>query len=111
VRGAPHAVVAAAVEVVTRALAHPLLRRAAAADRCRREVPVVLGLDDGTLVEGIVDVAFREVHPQPRWTVIDFKTDVELDARLAEYRRQVALYAAAVARATGEPAAGVLLRV
>ncbi|HLK12415.1 MAG TPA: UvrD-helicase domain-containing protein [Candidatus Binatia bacterium] len=111
VLGASEAEVAAAAEAVVRALAHPLLRRAAAAGRCRREAPVALGLDDGTLVEGVVDVAFREEGPPPRWTVVDFKTDVELGARLADYRRQVALYAGAIARATGEPATGVLLRV
>ena len=61
------------------------------------------------LVEGAVDVAFRE--DGGAWTVVDFKTDVELAGRLEEYRRQVALYAQAIARATGRPARGVLLRV
>ena len=98
----------AAVDTVRAALAHPLLRRAAAARRCRREAPVTLRLDDGTLVEGVVDVAFEE---QGAWTVVDFKTDVEVTGRLPEYRRQVALYVRAVARATGCPASGVVLRV
>jgi ATP-dependent helicase/nuclease subunit A len=111
VLGASDEEVQAAADAVVRALAHPLLRRAAAAGGCRREVPVALALDDGTRVEGIVDVAFREEKPEPHWTVVDFKTDVELGARLAEYRRQVALYVAAIARATGEPTSGVLLRV
>jgi hypothetical protein len=43
--------------------------------------------------------------------VVDFKTDAEIGGRLEEYRRQVALYALAIERATGEPATGVLLRV
>ncbi|HLY36733.1 MAG TPA: PD-(D/E)XK nuclease family protein, partial [Candidatus Binatia bacterium] len=98
----------AAVDTVVAALAHPLLRRAAAAGRCRRECPVALALD-GTLVEGVVDLAFADDGSE--WTVVDFKTDVELAGRLDEYRRQVALYAAAVARATGGPARAVLLRV
>jgi ATP-dependent exoDNAse (exonuclease V) beta subunit len=111
VLGASEEEVQAAADAVARALAHPLLRRAAAAGCCRREVPVALVLDDGTRVEGVVDVAFRETVPEPRWTVVDFKTDVALEARLAEYRRQVALYVAAIARAAGEPTSGVLLRV
>jgi ATP-dependent exoDNAse (exonuclease V) beta subunit len=101
----------AAVDTVAAALAHPLLRRAAtaaAAGRCRRECPVALALD-GMLVEGVVDLAFAEDATE--WTVVDFKTDVEIAGRLDEYRRQVAHYAAAVARATGASARAVLLRV
>jgi ATP-dependent exoDNAse (exonuclease V) beta subunit len=100
---------ASAVETVLRALAHPLLLRAARAAACRWESPVAVRLDDGTLVEGVVDAAFLEAGRG--WTVIDFKTDVELAGRLEEYRRQVALYVAAIARATGEPVHGVLLQV
>ncbi|MBI3766954.1 MAG: UvrD-helicase domain-containing protein [Deltaproteobacteria bacterium] len=101
----------AAADAAVRALASPLLRRAAAAARiggCRREVPVALRLDEGTLVEGVADLAFCE---DGHWTVVDFKTDVELESRLGEYRLQLALYARAIAVATGTPASGVLLRV
>jgi hypothetical protein len=101
----------AAAAAAERALGHPLLRRAAAAagaGRCRREVPLALRLEDGTLVEGVADLAFCD---DGGWTVIDFKTDVELGSRLAEYRLQLGLYARAVAAATGSPAASVLLRV
>jgi hypothetical protein len=42
---------------------------------------------------------------------VDWKTDRELEARRGEYERQVALYARAVALATGEPARPVLLVV
>ena len=66
-------------------------------------------LPDDTLVEGIVDLAFEE---NGTWTVVDYKTDRELAAAGEEqYRRQVALYAAAIARATGQPASGVMVRV
>jgi ATP-dependent helicase/nuclease subunit A len=106
--GASEAEVAAAVDVVVHALAHPLVRRAAAAAECRRETAVLMRLDDGTVVEGVVDAAFAD---DDGWTVIDWKTDLELATRLDEYRRQVALYARAIARATGRPARGVLLRV
>jgi ATP-dependent exoDNAse (exonuclease V) beta subunit len=106
--GATPEEVTAATACVTAALAHPLVRRAAGAARLERETPLAMVLDDGTLVEGVVDAAFEDGDG---WTVVDFKTDVELAGRLAEYRRQVALYASAIARATGKPARGVLLRV
>jgi ATP-dependent exoDNAse (exonuclease V) beta subunit len=43
--------------------------------------------------------------------VVDFKTDAELGTAEPAYRRQVALYAAAVARATSRPARAVLMRI
>jgi len=92
-------------------LAHPLLRRAAVAareSRCRREAPLIIRLEDGTLLECVVDVAFAD---QTGWTIVDFKTDAELGSRLERYRRQVALYARGIAEATGLPARGVILRV
>jgi len=60
-------------------------------------------------VEGVIDAAFLE--DGEGWTVVDFKTDVEIAGRLEEYRGQVALYAEAVGQATGMRARGVLLRV
>jgi ATP-dependent exoDNAse (exonuclease V) beta subunit len=110
--GAGEGEVAAASEAVLAALAHPLLRRAAASGAVRRETPVALRLPDGSLAEGVVDLAFREAGVRgaaAAWTVVDFKTDRELAPRRAEYARQVALYARAVAAATGEPARAVLL--
>jgi ATP-dependent exoDNAse (exonuclease V) beta subunit len=107
--GASDAEIAAAADVVVAALAHPLLRRAAAAaarGELRRETPIWLAQADGTLAEGVVDLAFRE---SGAWTVIDFKTDRELGAQRAVYAAQVALYTEAIARATGESASGVLL--
>ena len=66
-------------------------------------------MQDGTLVEGIVDLAFEEAG---EWTVVDYKTDREIAAAGEDrYRRQVALYASAIAQATGQPARGVLVRV
>jgi ATP-dependent helicase/nuclease subunit A len=107
--------VEAAARATTAALVHPLLRRAAESARqggLRRETPVLLHLDDGTLAEGVVDLAFRDAEDgEARWTVVDFKTDREIAARRAEYEAQVRLYVRAVARATGEPARGVLLTV
>jgi ATP-dependent exoDNAse (exonuclease V) beta subunit len=105
---------AAAATTVARALAHPLMRRAAAAfhsGRCRREVPLAVRLDDGSLIEGVADLAFREDEPMPVWTIVDFKTDLDLTGRLPEYRWQLGLYAHAVARATALPSRAVVLKV
>jgi ATP-dependent helicase/nuclease subunit A len=102
----------AAAALVERVLAHDLLARARRADvrgACRRETPVTLTLDDGTLVEGTVDLAFEE---DGVWTVVDYKTDRDIaTAGEEQYRRQLALYASAIERATGAPAVGVLVRI
>ncbi|HEY4120926.1 MAG TPA: UvrD-helicase domain-containing protein, partial [Byssovorax sp.] len=101
----------AAAEAAIGALAHPLMRRAREADlrgACRREVPVLLPLEGGAIVEGVVDLCFED---DGAWTVVDFKTDVEVGERGPIYARQVALYAVAIARATGERASGALLSV
>jgi ATP-dependent exoDNAse (exonuclease V) beta subunit len=103
---------AAAATVAERVLAEDLLARARAADaagRCRRETPVTCTLPDGTLVEGVVDLAFEDAG---RWVVVDYKTDRELAAHGEDrYRLQVAIYASAIAQATGAPCDGVLLVV
>ncbi len=109
--GASESEVAAAADAAAAGLAHPLfdrVRRAAAAGACRREAPVTMRDDAGELVEGVVDLAFRDGDA---WVVVDFKTDQELEAGLDVYRRQVQIYADMVARATGAPARGVLMRV
>jgi ATP-dependent exoDNAse (exonuclease V) beta subunit len=101
---------AAATTLVASALAHPLLERAREAwrhGRCRRETPITSVESDGSLLEGVLDLAFEE---RDGWTVVDFKTQSEL-AALARYRRQVAAYASVVARVTGRPAAAVLMRL
>jgi ATP-dependent exoDNAse (exonuclease V) beta subunit len=109
---APADEIATATDLVTRVLAHELLgraRAAAARGMCRRETPLTLSLPDGSLVEGVVDLAFEE---NGMWTVIDYKTDRELAAAGEDrYRRQVAFYASAVAQSTGKPAVGILIRV
>jgi ATP-dependent exoDNAse (exonuclease V) beta subunit len=103
--------VAAAARVVAAALGHPLLRRAAAAHaagRCRRELPLALRLDDGSVLDGVVDLAFTDGSDGP-WTVVDFKTDVGRGGEKPAYEEQVRLYARAITAATGRPAQPVLL--
>ncbi|HLF83471.1 MAG TPA: 3'-5' exonuclease, partial [Blastocatellia bacterium] len=112
--GATSEEITAATETVSRALAHPLMKRAAAASlagRCRRETPIAIQLEDGTLVEGKVDLAFLDEAEPGTWTVVDFKTDFEIAGRLDEYREQLALYALAISRATKLGVKGVLLRM
>jgi ATP-dependent helicase/nuclease subunit A len=109
--GAPADEARAATALVASALAHPLIMRARdawRAGRCRRETPVGCREPDGSLIEGVLDLAFEDADG---WTVIDFKTDAEIAAELARYRRQVGLYASVISRATGKSARGVLLRL
>lgn len=93
------------------ALTHELLARARSAE-VFREVPVAMREADGRVLEGVVDLAFREQTAEgARWTVIDFKTDIALGERQPAYERQVRLYAQAIEAATGEPARPILLLV
>jgi ATP-dependent helicase/nuclease subunit A len=103
----------AACEAVAAALGAPLIKAAAAAGPAlRRECALVLKLEDGVTVEGVVDLAFPErVAGGERWVVVDFKTDVDLTGRLGEYRLQLLLYLRAISQSTGVPARGVLLCV
>ena len=94
---------AAAVEVVRAALAHPALAVPAGARRYR-ELPVMVRLDDGTLVDGRIDFAWSD---GASWTVIDYKTDRREKRNVA----QVQLYALALQRATGLPVRGIVLEV
>ena len=60
--------------------------------------------DHVVVLEGVVDLAFRE---RGGWVIADYKTDVGTDpdfaSRTESYRRQVDLYAEAWTRLTGEP--------
>ena len=108
--GAPDDEVAAAVKAVEAALKSPLMLRAAAAQTVMRECPLMIRLEDGTAVEGIADLAFAEnTGDGAVWTVVDFKTDVEVAPRLDEYRAQIRFYVRAVRESTGRPAGGAIL--
>jgi ATP-dependent exoDNAse (exonuclease V) beta subunit len=112
--GASREEVDAAAETTQRTLLHPLLQRGAAAmaaGSCRREVPVTIRLADGTMVEGIVDLAFQEQPSDGSWVIVDYKTDFEMKGRLEDYRNQVWLYALAVSHATASKTRPVLLRI
>jgi ATP-dependent helicase/nuclease subunit A len=99
--------VAACARAVSAALAHPLLRRAAAAG-AERELPLLLPLDDGRVVEGTIDLVIPAGDSQSV-VVVDFKTDVDPGPRLDHYVRQLSWYLWALERGRGGAARGVLL--
>ena len=100
--------VIAAAHAVRTVLQHELMARARSSSRVRRETPITWTQNDGTLIEGVLDLAFDE---QDLTTVVDFKTDHELSAGEARYRAQLQKYIDAVAAATDRRVAGVLFKV
>jgi len=105
---APEEEVDAAVRVIERALAHPVLVEARGAERVRREWPVAVRTDTGELLDGVIDLLFFAAG---RWTVVDYKT-----GRLGELARdaaknQVAWYVHAVGRAFDAPVRGFVLEI
>ncbi|MCU1233153.1 MAG: UvrD/REP helicase, partial [Candidatus Solibacter sp.] len=64
-----------------------------------RELPVMVRLEDGTLIDGRIDCAWTDGES---WTVIDYKTDRREKRSVA----QVQLYGLALQRATGLPVRG-----
>ena len=111
VLGAEAGEIEAAIAVVRRVAGHTVFAaaaRAASAGLCYRETPITVRLDSGAVVEGIVDLAY---HDDGEVVVVDFKTDRELEGAMDTYRRQVQIYAHAIALATGRPARGVLMKV
>ena len=105
---APAEEVAAGVEAARRAFRHPLMGRVRAAARSHREYPVTLAEDGGSILEGVIDLAFLE---DDVWQIVDFKTDVDIRSRIEEYTIQVRWYVHAIERITGLRARGYLLRV
>jgi ATP-dependent exoDNAse (exonuclease V) beta subunit len=69
-----------------------------------REMPLLVRLEDGTLVDGRIDLAWSD---GARWTVVDYKTDRK------ERRRpgQLQLYGLALQQATELPARGIVLEI
>jgi len=94
---------AAAAEASRQALEYMARIIPAGAER-HRELPVMVRLEDGTLVDGRIDFAWRSGN---WWTVVDYKTD----RREKRHVAQVQLYALALQRATKIPARGLVLEV
>jgi ATP-dependent exoDNAse (exonuclease V) beta subunit len=97
-----------AVDAAARALEQPLLRRAALAARCHRELPITFPLTGGRVLEGVIDLAFVE---DGQWQVVDFKTDSDVEVNRNYYEQQLRWYLHALSLLTGMPALGTLLEV
>jgi ATP-dependent helicase/nuclease subunit A len=94
---------AAAEEASRQALEYIARIMPAGAER-HRELPVMVRLADGAIVDGRIDVAWCGEN---LWTVVDYKTDRREKRNVA----QVQLYALALQRATGIPARALVLEV
>ena len=85
-------------------------RRFLAAEKRRREWRFNLALGPGgeTLLQGVIDAAFREAEG---WVLIDYKTDIIQDegAFVERHQAQLNWYAEAVRRITGEPVRALFL--
>uniref|UniRef100_Q02D20 DNA 3'-5' helicase n=1 Tax=Solibacter usitatus (strain Ellin6076) TaxID=234267 RepID=Q02D20_SOLUE len=99
--GASEPEIAAAGEAALAALAAIVVPEGA---KRYREMPVMVRLEDGTIVDGRVDCAWSD---GTQWVVIDYKTDRREKRNVA----QVQLYGLALQRATGLPARGVVLEI
>jgi ATP-dependent helicase/nuclease subunit A len=98
----------AASAAVESALTYPLFGRARAAERCHREYPLVLKLEDGRVLEGVIDLAFAENN---QWVIVDFKTDADTSERRAQYQRQLQWYGFALGELTKMRARAYLLEI
>jgi ATP-dependent exoDNAse (exonuclease V) beta subunit len=86
--------------ILERARSSPLLRRAALAGICRRELPISGQHEDGAelvVTQGSIDLLFAESTPdgQRRWILVDYKTDASGKSReefAARYAEQLAVY-------------------
>jgi ATP-dependent exoDNAse (exonuclease V) beta subunit len=94
---------AAAAEASRQALEYVARVMPAGAER-HHELPVMVRLEDGALVDGRIDFAWCSGN---LWTVVDYKTDRREKRNVA----QVQLYALALQRATQIPARGLVLEV
>ena len=81
---------------------------AAAAPRCHRELPITLPLSGSRVLEGVIDLAFME---DGQWTVVDYKTDGDVEGNRETYERQLRWYMHALTTVTSVPAVGVLLQI
>jgi ATP-dependent exoDNAse (exonuclease V) beta subunit len=94
---------AAAAEAARGALEYAARAMPAGAERYR-ELPVMVRLADGTMVDGRIDLAWRG---EGSWTLIDYKTDRREKRSVA----QLQMYGLALERATNLPVRGIVLEV
>lgn len=70
-----------------------------------REFPFVLRIDDGEIIEGVIDFAIRS---SSGWLLFDFKVG---RADVAAYNRQMQIYAAALRKASALPVKACLIEI
>jgi len=97
-----------ATKAAVAALNHPLLARARQATRVHREYPIMLKLDEGKILEGMIDLVFEA---DGAWNIIDFKTDADLASSRAHYKRQLQWYSLAISRLNKTPVRAYLLSI
>ena len=95
-----------AVLAVESALRHSLLIRARNATGLHRELPVLLPLDQGKVLEGVIDLAFKA---DGCWHIVDFKTDADVAPNRIRYERQLQWYGLALSRLNKSPVQAHLL--
>jgi hypothetical protein len=105
---APEREVRAAAQAVSAALKHPLVSAARNSSDVRREVSIVDHLDDGTVIEGVIDLAYLDGEV---WQLVEFKTDLNIEENRLQHEAQAQAYVQAIGRATGKPGRAVILRV
>lgn len=107
--GATQPMIDRAGKLVKEAISSQLLKRVIKSGTYQKEVPFTY-LQEGTMIEGVMDVVFREGED---WVVLDFKTDPidqkELEARVKHYQPQVRLYSEAIKNIFGKPPKEVIL--
>jgi ATP-dependent exoDNAse (exonuclease V) beta subunit len=99
---------ALSVDAVAAVVKHSVWREAMSSEALHREWPVTMRLDDGRVLEGVLDLAYKDADGL---VVVDFKTDVDLESNRPSYVRQLRWYLHALASASGENVRGVLLQV
>jgi ATP-dependent exoDNAse (exonuclease V) beta subunit len=97
-----------AIQAAEAALAHPLIGRARKAARLHRELPIILKLENQKVLEGVIDLAFVD---QGAWQIVDFKTDADISANQAHYKRQLHWYAKAISTLNNAPVQAHLLSI
>lgn len=99
--------VQSAIQAVSAALDHSLIRRAASAGGLHREFPLLFKLGEKQLIEGTLDLVFLE---NGKWIIIDFKTDLNTTTQ-PHYLRQVEWYVYGFSQVMKSDAEGWLLGV
>jgi ATP-dependent helicase/nuclease subunit A len=93
-----------AAAVAARAAYEHATRSVPAGARCFRELPVMVRIADGRLVDGRIDFAWSDGRS---WTVVDYKTDRRESRNVA----QLQVYGLALQRATSLPVRGLVLEI